>query len=178
MAAAVKKNDISSARILGKNIIVQKRSIERLEICKARVQDLDRDVQNGDGVMKSVGVLDRMSRFVAVSNAKAEGEKSYASIGELQRMMMESGFIQQQAGEMLDGALAGDNEPAAIEAEIQQLIAAEQAKLGKAAIGDAQHKVDTKNGVVSGAVAAPAQQPVAAGGQVNWDSFDNAARGL
>ena len=129
--------------------------------------------------MKSVGVLDRMSQFVAATQSRAEGERTFSTIAELQRIMQESGFLQEAAGEALDSALGTTDEPAAVENEINQIIAEAQTRLGHVGAGTTRHVTAGVGFVTASAVAAPAQTaafPVGASG--GWDGFDAASRGL
>ena len=150
-----------------------------MEICKARIQDVERDVHNGEGIMKSVGILDRMSQFVAATHSRAEGERTFSTIAELQRIMQESGFMQEAAGEALDSALGASDEPAAVELEINQIIAEAQAKQGHVGAGTVRHGAGM--GVTTTAAVAPASQSLAAmpaGAGGGWDGFDAASRGI
>ncbi|KAK3285424.1 hypothetical protein CYMTET_6973 [Cymbomonas tetramitiformis] len=99
---ASKRNDTSSAKILAKEVVVSRRTTQRLHTNKAQMNSVSMHLGENLAVIRTVGHLEKSTEVMTLMNSLIKTPVIAKQMQELSKEMMKSGMIEEMVTDALD----------------------------------------------------------------------------
>merc|ERR1711920_391881 len=119
--SAAKRGDMSTAKMLAKEIVGSRKAVSRLHTSKAQMNSVVMQMQNQLGQQKVMGTMAKSSEVMASMNRLVKVEGISEVMQNMQKEMLKAGIIEEMVDDTMEGLQAEEDEDAADE-EVERVM--------------------------------------------------------
>ncbi|XP_050214939.1 vacuolar protein sorting-associated protein 24 homolog 1-like [Mercurialis annua] len=121
---AAKRNDMGSAKVLAKEIVRSRKTVNRLYENKAQMNSISMHLGESVAIARTVGHLSKSAEVMKLVNNLMKAPAVAATMQEFSKEMMKAGVIEEFVNDAVDSALDSDDIEDEIEEEVDKVLTA------------------------------------------------------
>ncbi|KAG6548094.1 hypothetical protein Mapa_010374 [Marchantia paleacea] len=119
---AAKRNDMTSAKSLARELVSARRVVSRLYENRAQLNSVSMHLGESVATVKAVGHIQKSTEVMKLVNGLLKAPEVAATMQELSKEMMKSGVVEEMVNDALDSALDSEDIEEEIEDEVEKVL--------------------------------------------------------
>ncbi|GAV66470.1 Snf7 domain-containing protein [Cephalotus follicularis] len=121
---AAKRNDMGSAKALAKEIVISRKTVNRLYENKAQLNSISMHLGESIAIARTVGHLNKSAEVMKLVNNLMKAPEMAVAMQEFSKEMTKAGIIEEIVNDAVDTALDSEDIEEEIEEEVEKVLTA------------------------------------------------------
>ncbi|KAL3694086.1 hypothetical protein R1sor_007737 [Riccia sorocarpa] len=119
---AAKRNDMTSAKSLAREVVSSRRVVSRLYENRAQLNSVSMHLGESAATVKAVGHIQKSNEVMKLVNRLLKAPEVAATMQEFSKEMMKSGVVEEMLNDALESALDSEDIEEEIEGEVEKVL--------------------------------------------------------
>ncbi|KAF6140296.1 hypothetical protein GIB67_000344 [Kingdonia uniflora] len=119
---AAKRNDMGSAKLLAKEVVMSRRAVNRLYENKAQMNSISMHLGESVAIARTVGHIQKSSEVMKIVNNLMKAPEVAATMLEFSKEMTKAGVIEEMVNDAVDSALDSEDIEEETEEEVDRVL--------------------------------------------------------
>lgn len=119
---AAKRNDLASARILAKEVVTIRKTIERVAVNRANALSLSSAVAQQASMARVGGAMEKSTAVMQAMNEAVKAPQMAATVQAMSKEMFKAGMLQEMVDDALDSAVDASTDDEEVQEEVNKIL--------------------------------------------------------